>query len=801
MLLTRRALLACASILAVTVVAQAEPPHVSYIYPAGIQRGTSIDIKVGGHFLHDVATFLIDGRGVEAGRQIRPTHTQWFEGPVIPQPESQKIEDYPVDYLGTLKAQADAPLGTRDWSVHVSQGVTLPMKLVVGRLPEVIEEEIDGQPIPQLVKLPVTINGRTFPREDVDLWAFDVQQGQTVTCLAITGGIGSPVEAQLEVRDPNGVRLAATTGSAGTDPQVRFTAPTTGRYVIKINDANFGGLQQHIYRLSVSVGSYVDSVFPLGGRRGESIKLEVTGVGLEQKAVDVKLAADATDRIVWHPESAGSSDLGFALETGTLPESIEATANNTTETATTATVPGVLNGRIESVGDVDLWKFEAKKGQSLVLEMHASELGSALDSVVAILDSTGKQIAEADDNGQDVDSRLAFNVPTDGIYFAQVTDRVASRGGAQFGYRLHVLDAKTLDSAPFALEIQSQQRVVNVDRGGELKLKINVRRSSFNEAIDLAIEGLPAGVTVSDAVVAAKQNNATVTLKAEPNAVLNASKIQVIGKAKIGDAEQRAVATVRTNPPTKEPLDSLSLAVTVKTPFKFSGDFESKFAPRGSVYFRHYSLNRGGFEGPIEISLADRQARHLQGVTGPKIIVPPGVTEFDYPASLPPWLEVGRTSRTCLMAVGEIVDADGTKHKVCFTSKEQNDQIIVLTAPEEFSAAPEVTSIRAIPGESVAVPLQVGRASTLTQPATIEVVPAKHVRGVTAERVTVAPDVMKTFLTIKFDKDAIGPFNLPLTIRATTLDSRGQPVVHECVIEVVTDAPAPETIQVRPTAK
>ncbi len=801
MLRSHRALLSCASMLAATSVAHAEPPHVSYIYPAGLQRGTTIEVRVGGHFLHNAAAFLVDGPGIDASPQIKPTHTQWFEGPVIPQPDSQRVEDYPVDYLGTLKAAADAPLGTRDWSVHVSQGVTLPMKLLIGRLPEVIEEEIDGQPIPQLVKLPVTINGRTFPREDVDLWTFDVQQGQTVNCVVVTGGIGSPVEAQIEIRDPNGVRLTGTTGSPGTDPLVRFTAPVTGRYTVKINDANFGGLQHHIYRLSLSTGGYVDAVFPLGGRRGEPLKLQLAGAGLDRPSVDVKLAADAGDRIVWHPDFAGSSDLGFALETGTLPESIEQAANNTTETATAATVPGVLNGRIEAAGDIDLWKFDAKKGQSLILEMHAAELGSSLDSLVAVLDANGKQVAEADDNGQDVDSRLTFNVPADGVYFAQVADRVASRGGAQFGYRLHVLDAKSLDSAPFSLEIQSQQRVVNVDRGGELKLKINARRSNFNEAIQLQIDGLPAGVTVSDAVVPAKQNNATVTLKAEANAVLNAATIKVIGKAKVGDAEQRAVAVVRTNPPTKEPIDNLRLAVTVKTPFKFSGDFESKFAPRGSVYFRRYTLNRGGFEGPIEVSLADRQARHLQGVTGPKIIVPPGATEFEYPAALPPWLEVGRTSRTCLMAVGDVVDADGTKHKVCFTSKEQNDQIIVLTAPEEFSAVPEVTSIRAVPGESVTVPLQVGRASALTQAATIEIAPAKHMRGVSAERVTVPGDINKTFLTIKFAKDAIGPFNVPLTIRATTMDNRGQPVVHESSLEVVTDAPPADVVQARPTAK
>ena len=47
----------------------ARPPHVSYIYPAGAQRGTTVDLKVGGHYLHDAANFTIDGPGTSPSVQ------------------------------------------------------------------------------------------------------------------------------------------------------------------------------------------------------------------------------------------------------------------------------------------------------------------------------------------------------------------------------------------------------------------------------------------------------------------------------------------------------------------------------------------------------------------------------------------------------------------------------------------------------------------------------------------------------------------------------------------------------------
>src|SRR5437868_5403166 len=78
-------------------------------------------------------------------------------------------------------ARADAPLGTRSWRVWTSQGVTPARRFVVGDLPEVVEQEVEGTPVPRRVTLPVTVNGRIFPQEDVDVWTFELRKGQSVT--------------------------------------------------------------------------------------------------------------------------------------------------------------------------------------------------------------------------------------------------------------------------------------------------------------------------------------------------------------------------------------------------------------------------------------------------------------------------------------------------------------------------------------------------------------------------------------------------------------------------------------------
>ena len=91
----------------------AEAPSVSYVFPAGGRRGTTVEFKVGGHYLYESCPFEMRGPGVEASQRIELTETIWFEGPVIPKPASQVAENYPRDYKGRVKIDGNAPLGVR----------------------------------------------------------------------------------------------------------------------------------------------------------------------------------------------------------------------------------------------------------------------------------------------------------------------------------------------------------------------------------------------------------------------------------------------------------------------------------------------------------------------------------------------------------------------------------------------------------------------------------------------------------------------------------------------------------------
>src|SRR5437016_5770785 len=86
----------------------ANPPVASYLFPAGGQRGAKVEVRVGGLFLHQSCQFEMLGQGIQASKELKRTPTRWFEGPILPLPDSQQTEDYPKDMAGSVQIAAKA---------------------------------------------------------------------------------------------------------------------------------------------------------------------------------------------------------------------------------------------------------------------------------------------------------------------------------------------------------------------------------------------------------------------------------------------------------------------------------------------------------------------------------------------------------------------------------------------------------------------------------------------------------------------------------------------------------------------
>jgi hypothetical protein len=773
--------LAIALLLSVATPLAAEPPTAAYIFPAGGQRGSTVAFKVGGMYLNDACAFDLHGPGVSASKRIARTQTIWFEGPPMVPPASQQAENYPQDFAGTARIDAAAPLGIRYWRVSTSQGTTPLRKFVVGDLPEVVEDEIDGDPVPTAVTLPVTINGRIFPREDVDLWTFTAVAGEVVTCDVYAARIGSPLDAHLEVHGPNGQLIAENATVSGPDAGLRFKAPADGRYELRICDTAFRGNQDYVYRLTVTQGAVVDAVYPLGGRRNTPVDLHLIGANLATDNLHVILPAGDSSPFVVHPQLGRGTSGDVWLELNDLPEYLEETAKPAAGGARLAQIPAVLNGRILRPGEADVWQVTAHKGEKFLLDLRAGRLGSLLDSVLTVLDASGKRLATCDDMaaGQ-TDSRLTWNVPADGIYRIRIEDRLPSRGGPQYAYRLDV--ERAASAADFRLRLAADS--INIERGQEARIVVTAEsEGGFAGPIALTLEGLPAGVRATVPTISKGALKADIVLKADAKARVATTEVRIRGRGTIAGKTVIRIAALPTDPH-DPPIEQVAVAVAVPTPFKYTTTYDQAYTPRGTVQVRHYRLERNGYKGPLEVTLADKQFRYKQGVSGPTIVVPAGADKFDYPLLFAPSMEILRTSRTNLMATGVVTDPDGTKHTVTYATDHQDEQIVAIVSPGRLMIGLDPASVEAEPGKSAVVRIQLNRAKGLSGDVRLELVCPRHIAGASASPVTIAASQSSGDLRIVFADGPLGPFNMPLTVRATTTDSRAYPVIAEMPLSV-----------------
>ncbi len=105
-------------------------------------------------------------------------------------------------------------------------------------------------------------------------------------------------------------------------------------------------------------------------------------------------------------------------------------------------LPCVVNGQIMP-GGVDRYRFEARKGQRLVIAAAARELMPYLADAVpgwfqaalSLYDPQGHEVAYADHYRFHPDPVLYYEVPKDGEYALQIRDSIY-RGREDFVYRI-----------------------------------------------------------------------------------------------------------------------------------------------------------------------------------------------------------------------------------------------------------------------------------------------------------------------------------------------------------------------------
>lgn len=511
--------LGAAILIAGAVPTYAQAPAVTSLFPAGGQVGTSVEATVTGANLADVQALLVSGRGVRIER--RPGGT---------------AGSCPVK----LTFAPDAEAGTREIRLVTRNGVSNGAQLWVGRYPAAREKEpndrlADAQALPSF---PVTVDGQVDKAADVDRYPFQVAAGETWVFSVNAAQHRSDLDPYLTLFDSRGRSIAFAMETFGKDPRLVHTFPAAGKYTVEVRDSLFRGGAGYTYRLSLGKLPVVTRWSPLGGRRGQTVQLALTGINLgATKALQVALPGDAgRSRFRVVPDTAQGPANPIDLLVEDQPELEEREPNNDVKSAArNPALPLRASGRIDAGGDRDLFAFTAKEKQALSVDLQARRIGSRLDSVIRVLDATGKELASNDD-AVGRDSRITFTAPAAGEYFAEVRS-LSGKGGDDYFYLLRIGDPPAPD---FALSLTPDNPTA--PGGGAVVLTVTADRRGYAGDIQLRAENLPAGVTASTGAVRSGQNSAILTLTAASGTPLAYTPIRVVGTASIGGQEVTHVA-------------------------------------------------------------------------------------------------------------------------------------------------------------------------------------------------------------------------------------------------------------------
>jgi len=581
-----------------SVLSQLPALYLKTLSPPGAQRGSSVELTIGGDDLDGVRALVFSHPGIVASAVVEP-----------PSPHADALREPPRRVAQRFQVTIDAavPLGVHEVRAIGRFGISNPRGFQVGLAAESREvENNDSIETAQVVTLGagatgVTINGASDRASDLDHYRIDLAAGERVFVECVAWQIDSQLDPLLTLFDPRGIQIARKRVDLRRDAVVDLTASSAGAFTLQVRDETYRGGGEFFYRLAVHRRPRIDSIFPPVVARG--VPAEVTligrnlpgatrgtgslveGTGLEQLVARIEAPgepADALDGVIVESRDFGIDGFLWRWRDGELesdpvfvslaahPVVLEIEPNDDAPSATRVTTPCEVAGRFWPRRDRDWIEFEAKKGDSLRVEVVSQRLGLAVDPAFTCfrvnVDGEGREslqeISFQDDGvanigGSDFDTTSddpswLFAVPDDARYRIELRDLYGdsiadARNVWCLSLRPERPDFRLVATPGFPAADQNKEpggtQSPFVRRGGYEEIGVHaLRRDGFQGPIELVCEGLPPGVRQLAATIAAGQSSTQILLVANDDAAEWAGTFEIVGRATIGSESVRRVA-------------------------------------------------------------------------------------------------------------------------------------------------------------------------------------------------------------------------------------------------------------------
>jgi hypothetical protein len=807
-------------------------PRINQVMPLGGKPGATVELAVTAQDADDVEGlhFSFAGAKVEVLGAEKASDPKGKGGGRTPQ--ATTVQKFKV------ALPTNIPLGIHDLRMVTKHGISNPRAFVIGDQTEVGEKEPNNDVAEaQKVELNTAVSGVISQPSDVDYARFQGKKGQRVVVACLASSVDSKLPAFVQVYSESGQYLGFSRNYSNNDAVVDCILPADGAYLVRLCSFTYTqGGADYFYRLSVTTAPWIDAVFPHIIEPGKDAKVTVLGRNLPGGALDVKLIVEdrpmekaaaglkapadamALQRLAFRglivPTSSALDGFEFTMKNpagvsnpvlinyARAPVAVDDDANDTLEKPQTVQAPCEIAGRIDKKGDRDFFRFAAKKGQVLSIEVFADRLGTAMDTLFTLYDGKGESLTTQDDVQEqlqpyflarsDDPPRYRFSVPADGTYTLMVTSKEAFLAyGPRYIYTARIAPEEP-DFRVIAMPTATQTPdAVTLGQAGHQAFTLHVQRlGGFGGDITVTGDKLPPGVSFKPQVIAGNQKLAAIAVGAAPEAPPYVGPITLLATALInGKKVSREVraATItwpvnQQNTPTLTRLDrELVVAVRDKAPYVLSVTKDKIVAPQGDRITVPVKLTAGAADFKTNVQLT-------------AVVAPTGM------AMQPVTLTLGKEGTATLDSKTTVLPGNYTLVLRGQTQPPQPNQQpkpggprnIVQTAPPiALTIVPKQLvkvslpqgNVKLAPGGTASVAVKVARIFEYAGLFKIDLDP-KTAKGITVDPVTLKAGDDEAKLTLRAAKDLQAGMNLNLTVRVTAMFNETVPVVHEAKLNV-----------------
>ncbi|HCN76383.1 MAG TPA: hypothetical protein DIT13_04205 [Verrucomicrobiales bacterium] len=295
-----------------------------------------------------------------------------------------------------ITAGAEVPRGAYDLWLKNASGESAKLKVYADEIQPTVTKAADFKEAPvSLAALPASVWGTLTETGQHDVYRFTAKAGEELVLDLAVAQVGSVAKSPtLEIVDSNHTVLAVNRGlDSGSDPFLAWKAPADGDYHILVSNTTMDGSGGHVYRLTIGALPYVTGWSPLTAQVGKETKVTLIGHHLGDKATVTMMA----DKEGMTNVPLDAKALRFrtlpSLRVSALAQVSEVEGNDDLAKAQVVSSSSNINGLLAKAGDTDHFAFDAKKGQTWIIETLAAQAGSPADTKLEVLHPDGKPVA------------------------------------------------------------------------------------------------------------------------------------------------------------------------------------------------------------------------------------------------------------------------------------------------------------------------------------------------------------------------------------------------------------------------